>query len=328
MKVAVFSSKTYDQEFLLSACGNRHQLTFFEARLDNLSAKLAHDCNAVCCFVNDNLDAATLEQLHQQGVKLIALRCAGYNNVDIECAHRLNILVARIKEYSPHAVAEHALALILNLNRHIHRAHNRIRENDYSLHGLMGFDLYGKTVGVIGAGLIGSCFARIMHGLGCKLIICDPCKNSDLIKLGAQQCDLNEVLARADIISLHCPLTPQTRHLIDAVALEKMNSGAMLINTSRGDLVDTHAVISALKNRRLGYLGLDVYEEESSLFFEDMSDQVLQDDTFARLLTFPNVVITGHQAFFTREAMTTIAATTERNLSAFEVGDFDNLDCV
>lgn len=328
MKVAVFSSKPYDREFLLAEGDGQHEFTFIDSKLDSLSAKLAHDHRAVCCFVNDKLNSDTLAELKRQGVELITLRCAGFNNVDIDCAQKLGITVARVQEYSPHAVAEHALALILDLNRNIHRAYNRVRENDYSLHGLMGFDLYGKTVGIIGTGLIGSSFAKIMLGLGCQVIATDPIKNDQLIDMGVQYADIEQVLTDSDILSLHCPLTAQTQHIINQQALEKMKHGCMLINTSRGDLVDTHATIDALKSQKLGYLGLDVYEEEANLFFEDQSDQLLQDDTFARLLTFSNVVLTGHQAFFTREAMRAIAMTTIENLNSFEQGKLSGLQAV
>ena len=324
MQVAVFSTKAYDREFLTRAnqqAGSPHQFIFHEAQLNAHTALLAQGCGAVCCFVNDHVDAASLEQLANLGVKLIALRCAGYNQVDLAAAQRLGILVARVAEYSPHAVAEHALGLILMLNRNLHRAHHRVRENDYSLNGLLGFDLVDKTVGVIGTGKIGQVFARIMIGLGCKVIACDPQPSAELAAAGVPYVPAEDLWPVCDIISLHCPLNPQTHHLVNEAAIAQMKPGVMLINTGRGGLIDTRAVIQGLKCKKIGYLGLDVYEEEGDLFFEDNSNQLLQDDVFARLLTFPNVVITGHQAFFTREALDAIARITIANISHAERGE-------
>ncbi|WP_439509593.1 2-hydroxyacid dehydrogenase [Marinimicrobium koreense] len=321
MKVAVFSSKPYDKAFLTSANQGRHELVFHETALNTTSAILAQDCTAACCFVNDQLGADVLEILAKQGVKLIAMRCAGYNQIDLDAARALGITLTRVPEYSPHAIAEHTLALILMLNRQLHRAHYRVHENDYSLDGLLGFDLFGKTVGVIGTGKIGATFARIMLGLGCRVIAYDPFPDEALQTAGVDYVALDALWSQSDIISLHCPLTPDNHHLINADALLKMKPGVMLINTGRGGLLDTKAVIAGLKSRQVGYLGLDVYEEESDLFFEDHSSQLLQDDVFARLLTFPNVVITGHQAFFTREALAAIADTTLKNLTGFEQQD-------
>lgn len=325
MKVAVFSSKPYDNTYLTQANRDRHELVFHEIALKPSSVPLAQGCTAVCCFVNDQLDAEVLNALADQEVKLIALRCAGFNQVDLDTARALNITVARVPEYSPHAIAEHTLALILTLNRQLHRSHYRVRENDYSLNGLLGFDLYGKTVGVIGTGKIGRAFAHIMLGLGCRVVAYDPYPNEALQAEGVEYIALEELWPRADIISLHCPLTSENYHLINAEALDKMKPGVMLINTGRGGLIDTKAVITGLKSRQVGYLGLDVYEEEGDLFFEDHSSQLLQDDVFARLLTFPNVVITGHQAFFTREALTAISETTLENITGFEQGDLTRL---
>jgi D-lactate dehydrogenase len=325
MKVAVFSSKAYDREYLTRANGNQHELLFIEVPLQLQTVGLAQNCQAVCCFVNDHLDTAVLEQLALRGVKLVALRCAGFNQVDIACANRLGIAVARVAEYSPHAVAEHTLGLILMLNRHLHRAHNRIRENDYSLQGLLGFDVVNKTVAIIGTGKIGQVFAQIMQGIGCKILAYDPTPSSALIAQGVTYLPLAALWPQADIISLHCPLKPETYHLVNAQAIAQMKTGVMLINTSRGGLIDTAAVVTALKSQKLGYLGLDVYEEESDLFFEDNSNRLLQDDVFARLLTFPNVVITGHQAFFTHEALTAISLTTIANLSHFERGELSRI---
>ena len=321
MKVAVFSTKPYDREFLTRANSllpQPHELVFHETQLNPQSALLAQGCTAVCCFVNDHLDANVLQQLGDLGAKLIALRCAGFNQVDLVAAKKLGIVVARVAEYSPHAVAEHALGLILMLNRNLHRAYHRVRENDYSLNGLLGFDLVNKTVAVIGTGKIGQVFANIMQGLDCRVIAYDPQPSPLLAAKGVSYLALNDIWPTADIISLHCPLNSNTHHLINAERIAQMKNGAMLINTGRGGLIDTPAVIDGLKSKKIGYLGLDVYEEEGDLFFEDNSNRLLQDDVFARLLTFPNVVITGHQAFFTREALTAIADITLANISHFE----------
>lgn len=319
MRVAVFSTRPYDRLFLERAnAAGRHQLDFHEFPLDNASAAVADGALAVCAFVNDTLDAAVLKRLHAGGVRLLALRSAGFNHVDLAAAAALGMAVGRVPEYSPHAVAEHTVALLLALNRHIHRAYNRVREGNFALEGLLGFDLHGRTVGVVGTGKIGECFARIMAGFGCQLLGCDPQPNPACVALGMRYVEMPELLAASDVISLHCPLTPQTRHLIDADALALMKPGAMLLNTSRGAVVNTPAVITALKAKTLGSLGLDVYEEESGLFFRDLSDEVLRDDVFARLLTFPNVLITGHQAFFTEDALAAIATVTLANLDAFE----------
>lgn len=325
MKVAVYSAKPYDEEFLGRANQGRHELLFLPFPLNDNTAALAQGCRAVCCFVNDKLSAPVLQQLAKGGVKLVALRCAGYNQVDLSAARQNGILVARVPEYSPHAVAEHALALILMLNRHLHRAYHRVRENDYSLNGLLGFDLVGKTVAVIGTGKIGQVFAGIMLGLGCKVIAYDPDPAPALSAKGVAYYPLADVWPQADIISLHCPLNPQTQHLINEQVINQLKPGVMLVNTGRGGLIDTPAVIAGLKSKKIGYLGLDVYEEEAKLFFEDYSDQLLQDDVFARLLTFPNVVITGHQAFFTREALTAIGNITLANIDHFAAGELDKV---
>jgi D-lactate dehydrogenase len=320
MRVAVFNTKKYDREFLDAANGDGDDsvnLHYLDPRLDAQTAPLAAGCDAVCAFVNDRLDAPTLAELHRHGVRLAAMRCAGFNNVDIKAAARLGIEVARVPAYSPYAVAEHAVGLMLMLNRRLHRSHTRVRERNLSLDGLLGFDMHGKTVGLIGTGKIGECTARILAGFGCRLLAYDIAQNPAVSELGATYVSLEALFAGSDIISLHCPLTPQTHHLIDADAITKMRDGAMLINTSRGALIDTRALIAGLKQRRVGYVGLDVYEEEADIFFEDLSDEVIEDDVFARLLTFPNVVVTGHQAFFTREALTRIAATTIANLISF-----------
>lgn len=319
MQVAVFSTRPYDREFLTRAnADGRHELIFHEARLDAGTAVAAQGAMAVCAFVNDRLNADTLQRLHGGGVRLVALRSAGFNHVDLPAAAALGIAVGRVPEYSPYAVAEHTAALVLTLNRKIHRAYNRVREGNFALEGLLGFDLHGRTVGVVGTGKIGACFATIMAGFGCRLLAFAPEVNPDLTALGAAYVTLPELLAGSDIVSLHCPLTPQTHHLIDDDALAAMKPGAMLINTSRGAVVDARAAVAALKSGQLGSLGLDVYEEEADLFFRDLSDTVLHDDVFARLLTFPNVIVTGHQAFFTEQALTAIAETTLANLDHFQ----------
>lgn len=320
MRCAVFSTKPYDQHHLAAANTAGRELVYHEARLAADTATVAAGCEAVCAFVNDDLGTATLQALRNAGVRLVVLRSAGFNHVHVATARQLGLAVARVPEYSPHAVAEHAVGLILALNRHLHRAYNRVRESSFALTGLLGFDLHGRTVGVIGTGSIGSVFARIMVGFGCTVVATDPSPNEHCRDFGVSYLDRDEVLARSDIISLHCPLQPDTHHLIDDDALGRMKHGVMLINTSRGALIDTVAAIEALKSRRLGYLGLDVYEEEGDLFFEDLSNTVLSDDVFARLLTFPNVLITGHQGFFTEDALARIASTTIANLSAAERG--------
>ena len=321
MKVAVFSSKPYDREFLTAAnrvISNAHGLRFLEARLSPETAQLGQDSTVVCAFVNDALDRHVLETLKSSGITLVALRCAGFNNVDLEAARELGIAVARVPAYSPEAVAEHTIALILSLNRNIHRAYARVREGNFALDGLLGFDLKGRTVGIVSTGRIGICVARIMHGFGCRVLGSDPREDPDFIQLGGTYVDFDDLLERSDIITLHCPLTPQTHHLIDAKAISAMQPGVMVINTGRGALVETRALISGLKSGKIGHVGLDVYEEEGDLFFENLSGQIIQDDVFARLLTFPNVLVTGHQAFFTREALTAIADTTIENISQFE----------
>ena len=321
MRVAVFSAKQYDIDFLTDAnLAGDHDLQFFEARLGPSTVPLAAGAEAVCLFVNDDASAPVIEALAEVGVTLVALRSAGFNHVDLDAAQRCGIEVVRVPGYSPHAVAEHCVGLILALNRHIHRAYNRVRDGNFSLQGLLGFDLHGSTVGVVGTGQIGVCFARIMLGFGCRVVAYDPYPNEELLAAGVKYLALEEMWSQCDIVSLHCPLTPDTRHLICAESLGRMKPGVMVINTSRGALVDTAAVIDALKSGHLGWLGLDVYEEEGDLFFEDLSDQVLHDDVFSRLLTFPNVLITGHQGFFTVNALTNIAATTIANLGDFVAG--------
>lgn len=319
MQVAVFSTKPYDRRFLEEAnAGKGHSLTYFEARLSPETCNLAAGCNAVCAFVNDEVNADVIANLSAMNIKLVALRSAGFNNVDLEAAKRTGVTIARVPAYSPHAVAEHTLALILTLNRKIHRAYNRVREGNFALEGLLGFDLVGKTAGVVGTGKIGEIVCRILTGFGCKVVAYDPQPNEACLAVGVSYVPIEELLSSSDIITLHCPLTPATRHLIDHGALERMKRGVMLINTSRGAVVDTQAVLRGLKEGIIGTLGLDVYEEEADLFFEDLSGRFIDDDVFARLLTFPNVLITGHQAFFTKEALGNIAETTIDNITSFE----------
>jgi len=319
MKVAVFSTKPYDRSYL-SQADSGHEFVFFEPRLAPETTKLAAGFPAVCVFVNDLLDATVLKQLAEQGTKLIALRCAGFNNLDLAAAREFGLTVLRVPSYSPHAVAEHTVALILGLNRKIHRSYARVREGNFELSGLLGFDLHGRTVGIVGTGNIGAVVARIMNGFGCRILAYDVSPNSECESLGIKYVPLSTLLSKSDIITLHCPLMPETHHLIDDDALNKMKTGVMLINTSRGAVVDTKAIVDSLKSGKIGYLGLDVYEEEADVFFNDLSNEVLLDDVLARLLTFPNVIITGHQGFFTHEALQSIAETTSENISSFEDG--------
>jgi D-lactate dehydrogenase len=320
VKIAVFSTKPYDRQALDSANRWGHDLTYFEARLTPDTAPLARGFETVCPFVNDQLSSDVIEMLAADGLRLLALRSAGFNHVDLAAAERMNVTVARVPAYSPYAVAEHAVGLILTLNRKLHRAYIRVREGNFALEGLLGFDMHGKCVGVVGTGKIGAVFARIMCGFGCTVLAHDLQQAEDVLELGVRYVTLDELFRSADIIALHLPLMPATHHLIDAAAIARMKGGVMLINTSRGGLVDTRAVIDGLKSGKVGALGLDVYEEEADLFFEDLSSSVIQDDVFARLLTFPNVLITGHQGFFTREALTNIAETTLANVTSFEQG--------
>ncbi len=319
MDVTIFSTKPYDRRFLDAANGaGLHRLSYIEARLSPETSPLVNGAEAVCAFVNDDVSAAVLSRFREMGIRLVALRSTGFNNVDLEAAQREGITIARVPAYSPHAVAEHTLALILTLNRKIHRAYNRVREGNFTLDGLLGFDLVGKTAGVVGTGQIGEIVTRILIGFGCDVLVYDPQVNPACEAMGARYVALDELLSSSDIITLHCPLTPSTHHLIDAEAVRKMKRGVMLINTSRGGVINTKVVLKALKAGMIGSLGLDVYEEEADLFFEDLSNRAISDDVFARLLTFPNVLITGHQAFFTQEALTSIAETTIANITSFE----------
>lgn len=317
MKIAFFSVHSYDKEYF-NRYNTQHQLVFFEVSLNEQTTNLAIGCEAVCVFVNDTLNATVIEKLGSRGIKLIALRCAGYNNVDLSAAKTNTIKVVRVPAYSPHAVAEHAVALIMTLNRKTHKAYNRVREGDFSLRKLTGFDLFGKTVGVVGTGKIGEAFSRIMLGFGCKVLAYDIFPNENLKYAGVEYTSLENLLKYSDVVSLHCPLTEQTKHIINNDSLSNMKKGAMLINTSRGALIDTKAAIEHLKSGQLGYLGIDVYEQEEKLFFNNLTGEVIQDDIIMRLMSFPNVLITAHQGFFTDEALTQIAQTTLKNIEDFE----------
>jgi D-lactate dehydrogenase len=318
MKIAVYSTKPYDKQFLDAANQHGFIFTYFEVHLNIQTIELAKGHDVVCIFVNDIADKAVLQKLSELSVKFIALRCAGFNNVDLPACKQLGIAVVRVPAYSPYSVAEHTVALILSLNRKIPRAYNRIKENNFSLEGLIGFDLNGKTIGIIGVGKIGKITAKILQAFGTKILYYDLKNDDDCDKLGMKYSSLDTIFAEADIISLHCPLTPQTKYIINKESIGKMKDGVMLVNTSRGALIDTKAVIKGLKSKKIGYLALDVYEEEGDLFFEDMSDDLNTDDIFSRLVTFPNVLITGHQAFFTKEAMQGIANVTMENLLQIE----------
>jgi D-lactate dehydrogenase len=311
MKIAFFSSKSYDREFF-DRYNSRHEIIYFDAPLNEQTT--------ICAFVNDKITAEVMVGLKNNGVKLIALRCAGFNNVDIDAAKENGITIVRVPAYSPYAVAEHAVALILTLNRKTHKAYNRVREGNFSLDRLTGFDLNGKTIGVIGTGRIGQVFCKIMQGFGCKVLAFDVIANKELEATGVEYLPLTDILHQADIISLHCPLNEQTRHIINKQTIAMMKDGVMLINTSRGALVDTADAIDGLKTGRIGYLGLDVYEQEEKLFFHDLSENIIQDDDIMHLLSFPNVLITAHQGFFTQEALAEIAKTTLSNVDEFEAG--------
>jgi len=322
MKIALYSSKPYERPFLFAANSlASHHLVFLEARLSLATVDLARGVPVVSLFVSDDASAPVLRTLHANGTRLLALRSAGFNHVDVAEAERLGITIARVPAYSPFAIAEHAVGLMLTLNRKFHRAYARVREQNFALDGLMGFDMHGKTAGVIGTGKIGEAVCSILRGFGCRVLAFDPSKNSACEAMGVRYVSLTDLYAESDIISLHCPLTPATRHLINAAALAAMKPGVMLINTSRGAVIETRALIAALKAGHLGSVGLDVYEEEGDLFFQDLSLEVIHDDVFVRLLTFPNVVITAHQGFFTREACEAIARTTIDNVSAFDRGE-------
>ena len=319
MRLALFSTKPYDEQFF-SAANERfgNEIEFFEAHLDKSTVSLAAGFLGVCAFVNDRLDATVLHSLKSGGTRWVALRSAGFNNVDLAAADELGLRIVRVPAYSPHAVAEHTIGLILALNRKIHKAYARVRDGNFSLNGLLGFDLHGRTVGIVGTGQIGACVAEAIKGFGCRLLGYDVEPSTKCKTLGLEYVPLPQLLAQSDIITLHCPLTPETRYLVNDATIRLMKPGVMLINTSRGAVIDTKSVLEGLKCGMIGYLGLDVYEEEADYFFEDLSGEVIEDDTLARLLTFPNVIITSHQAFFTREALDKIAITTLQNLRDLE----------
>lgn len=323
-RLTMFSVKPYDRQAFEAARARTEEVLdveYLETRLDGRTASLAAGSPAVCAFVNDDLSASVLNILADGGTRLIALRCAGFNHVDLDAAARLDITVVRVPSYSPNAVAEHTLALMLGLNRHVHRAHARVRDGNFALDGLVGFDMAGKTAAVIGTGKIGTIVARLLWHLRCDVLAVDPFEDPHLVELGVSYVSLHEALTKADIVTLNCPLIEETHHLIDESAIAVMKPGAMLVNTGRGALIDTKAVLDALKSGQLGSLALDVYEEESELFFEDRSDEIIDDDVFARLLTFPNVLITAHQAFLTREALAAIAETTLHNVTSVLAGE-------
>lgn len=319
MKVGFFDTKAYDRIFFDAAVkGKAIEIDYHDFRLATANVASAEGCAAICVFVNDTVDRACLEVLSRKGVKLVALRCAGFNNVDLDAAKELGVTVVRVPAYSPHAVAEHAVALLMTLNRKIHRAYNRVRELNFSLSGLVGFDLHGKTVGIMGTGKIGRCAAQIFRGFGCKVMAYDPFPQEEWAREnGISYVAMDELLAASDVVSLHMPLNPETYHVLDADVIGKMKHGAYLVNTSRGKLVESKAVIAALKSGQLGGVALDVYEEEEGVFFEDHSDAALQDDVLSRLLTFPNVLVTSHQAFLTQEALEAIAETTVDSIASF-----------
>ena len=315
MKIGVFSSKSYDREYLTAANQNYDfDIEFLESKLTRETLALADPFDVVSVFVNDELDKTVLDYLKQKGLRHIALRCAGFNNLDLSHAHQIGISVSRIPAYSPQAVAEHTLALMMSLNRKIHKAYNRVKENNFNLEGLLGFNLAGKTIGVVGTGMIGRAVCQIMKGIGCNVVAYDPFPCQEMKTLGVDYVSFETLLSISDVITLHCPLSDKNQHLINTEAIERMKDGVMLINTSRGGLVDTKAVIQGLKSRKIGFLGLDVYEMESEFFFQDLSSEIIQDDVLVRLSGFPNVVITGHQGFFTHEAMEQIASTTLANI--------------
>src|SRR5215472_4591402 len=321
MRVAMFSAKNFERQLLAELnAGHRHELVYFDTRLGAGTTALASGFPAISVFVNDLVDGDVLKHLAAGGTKLVATRSTGFNHIDLAAAKALGMKVVRVTNYSPNSVAEFAVGLLLALNRKIPRAYNRTRDGNFELDGLMGFDLVGRTVAVIGTGKIGTIFARIMAGFGCKLIGFDVNHSLEFEKIGGRYAAAEDVQAEADVISLHCPLTPQTHHIVNARTLARVKKGALLINTSRGGLVDTEAAIEALKSGQLGGIAIDVYEQEASLFFRDLSSTVIQDDVIQRLVSFPNVIVTGHQAFFTREALGTIMDTTLASIADFAAG--------
>jgi len=325
MKIIAYSSQPYDQQVLCRVLDPQWDISYTKMPLDLHSVTLAKGAEVVSVFVNDRLDKTVLNTLHAGGTRLIALRCAGFNNVDIDAAKTLGLKVMRVPAYSPYAVAEHTVGLMLSLNRKLHRAYNRVREGNFSLNGMLGFDMHGKTVGIIGAGRIGRLVGKMLSSFGCEILVYDPYECSVCEAMGIKQVPLSTLLSSSDILSLHCPLTPETQHLINAQTIATMKKGVMLINTSRGALMNTPDLISGLKSGQIGYLGMDVYEKEGALFFEDHSCEIIHDDAFERLLTFHNVLITGHQAYFTEEALTHIAETTANNIRAYSSGSTECL---
>lgn len=321
MKIAFFSAKPFDIEFFnAGSLSKKYKITYFEVPINKDTVSFTKNFEAICIFVDNKIDAAIINMLKENGVKLIVLRSAGFNNIDLKAAKENNIKVFRVPAYSPQAIAEHAVALILTLNRKTHKAYNRIRENNFSLEKLLGFNLFKKTIGVVGTGKTGEAFCKIMLGFGCKVVAFDIVENDLLKKMGVSYQSFASLLKVSDVISLHCPLNPKTQYLINKAAFKKMKDGVMLINTSRGALIDTKEAIKALKKKKVGYLGIDVYEQEENLFFRDLSESIIQDDVITRLMTFPNVLITAHQGFFTQEALTQIANITLQNVEDFENG--------
>jgi len=321
MKIAFFSYKSYDKEWFDKHLGDTgFEIDYFRVRLVAETAHYAQGSDVICAFVNDDLSGPVIEELAGFGVKMIAMRCAGFNNVDLETADKLGIPVYRVPEYSPHAVAEHAVALILALNRKIHKAYNRVRDGNFSLSRLVGFNLHGKTVGVLGTGKIGRVFAELMKCFGCRVLLYDKFPNTEMQEKGYPYVDLTTLLRESDILSLHVPLLPETAHIINRETLNMMKDNAMLINTSRGGLINAEHAIHALRNKKLGYLGIDVYEQEEGVFFQNLQEQIIDDDTLGLLMSFPNVLVTAHQAFFTREALDEITKTTLMNIEDFANG--------
>lgn len=321
MKITFFSTQPYDKIFF-NKCNKEYgfELEYFETHLGPHIVNAVEDADAVCVFVNDRVIAEVIQVLAEKGVKIIALRCAGFNNVDLEAAKQYGLKVCRVPAYSPEAVAEHALAMILTLNRKTHKAYNRVREQNFSLNGLLGFNLHGKTVGVVGTGNIGKAFCNMVKGLGCKVLAYDVAQDVQLAASGITYVSMEALLKQSDIISLHCPLTANSKHLINASTISSMKKGVMIINTSRGKLINTEDAIEALKTRHIGYLGLDVYEQEEKLFFKDLSASIIEDDIIQRLMSFPNVLVTAHQAFFTEEALVQIAVKTLQNIQQISAG--------
>ena len=315
MRVAFFSTQPYDRQFFeRENHDERFRYQFYETHLGPHIVRAVSNVDAVCVFVNDRVNREVIEVLASQGVKIVALRCAGFNNVDLEAAREFGIAVCRVPAYSPEAVAEHAMAMLLTLNRKTHKAYNRVREQNFALNGLLGFNLHGKTIGIVGTGKIGKAFCRIALGFGCRLLAFDIYQDQELKDTGVSYVSLDELYQHADVISLHCPLMPENKHMINEASIQRMKDGVILLNTSRGGLIDTAAVIEGLKNRKIAGLAIDVYEQEEKLFFKDLSGVIIEDDTLQRLMSFPNVLITAHQAFFTEEALTQIARVTLQNI--------------